>query len=90
MIALERTRTSSPVSDAEIAQAIRGAAVPGAFMWCSPGYVDVAVRDGDVVLTGEVESADVAEALVAAVERVPGVRSVTSRLRIPEPVRDGV
>jgi CBS domain-containing protein len=68
-------------SDAELEREIREDVVAGAFLWCSPGHVRVEVSEGDVVLTGEVESRDVAEMLAATVERVPGVLSVRSELR---------
>jgi CBS domain-containing protein len=67
-------------SDAELEREIRQDIVAGAFSWASPGYVRVEVSDGDVTLTGAVESDDVAELLLSMVERVPGVLSVRSEL----------
>jgi CBS domain-containing protein len=49
--------------------------------WLSPGEVDVAVTDGNVVLSGSVGTPQVADSLVAFAERTPGVVSVESRLR---------
>lgn len=69
-------------SDEEIEREIEHDIVPGAFLWCSPGYVDTSVHAGDVVLTGTVESEDVARLLLASVEHVPGVLSVRSELRV--------
>ena len=69
-------------SDDEIRGEIEHEVVPSAFLWCSPGYVRDDVRHGDVVLSGTVESEEVAELLVAAVARVPGVVSVHSHLEV--------
>jgi CBS domain-containing protein len=68
--------------DDEIRREIEHEVVPSAFLWCSPGYVQDDVRHGDVVLSGTVESDEVAEALVDAVARVPGVVSVRSNLEV--------
>jgi CBS domain-containing protein len=68
--------------DAELEEEIEHDALRGAFLWCSPGYVDAVVEDGNVVLTGSVESEDVAQLIVRSVEQVPGVLSVTSELRV--------
>jgi CBS domain-containing protein len=46
----------------------------------SPEVVNVAVSDGEVTVTGEVESEDVADLLVAHVKRVPGVLGVNNQL----------
>jgi CBS domain-containing protein len=57
-------------------------ALAGAFMWCSPGYVHVHAVDGDVLLTGRVESDDVAWMVEEAAKRVLGVLSVRSELEV--------
>ena len=67
-------------SDEELEREIREEVVAGAFSCYSPGYVRVEVVDGDVALTGKVESSDVAELVGAGVRRVPGVLSVRSEL----------
>jgi CBS domain-containing protein len=72
-------------SDAELERELREGVLPGGFLWCSPGRVDVQVADGEVTLVGEVESEDVAQLLARLVERVPGVVSVRSELRWPAP-----
>lgn len=71
-------------SDTELEREIRENVVVGAFSWASPGFVRAEVSDGDVTLTGAVESDDVAELLVSMVERVPGVLSVRSELERTE------
>lgn len=67
-------------TDPELEREIRDEVLTGAFLWCSPGHVGVEVLEGDVLLTGVVESQDVAELLVWMTERVPGVLSVRSEL----------
>jgi osmotically-inducible protein OsmY len=68
-------------SDQELEREIREDVVGGAFLWCSPGYVKVDVRGGEVTLSGEVESEDVVTLLVSGAERVLGVRSVRNELK---------
>jgi hypothetical protein len=68
-------------SDHELEREIREDVVGGAFLWCSPGYVKVDVRGGEVTLSGEVESEDVVALLVSGAERVLGVRSVRNELK---------
>jgi CBS domain-containing protein len=64
-------------SDKQIASEIRED-VLYRVLWIEPGRVEVVVRDGDVTLSGELEtSADVA-VLERLVEKVPGVVSVRS------------
>ena len=46
----------------------------------TPFDVRLEVADGDVILSGRVESTDIAELIVAGAERVPGVLSVRSDL----------
>jgi CBS domain-containing protein len=54
--------------------------VIGRDFWIAPGAVQVEVHDGEVTLSGSVESPATAEALPEAVRKVPGVVSVTSEL----------
>lgn len=68
-------------SDQDLEREIREDVVGGAFLWCSPGYVKVDVRGGEVTLSGEVESEDVVALLVSGAERVLGVRSVRNELK---------
>jgi CBS domain-containing protein len=49
-------------------------------LWIDPDRVQVMVEDGNVVLSGTVDTADQAESLVAFAESIPGVVSVESRL----------
>lgn len=65
--------------DAEIERDIRQ---NGALhrLWIDPDQVHVTVEDGNVVLSGTVETPDQAESLVAFAESTPGVVSVESRL----------
>jgi CBS domain-containing protein len=65
--------------DAEIERDIRQ---NGALhrLWIDPDEVQVTVEDGNVVLSGTVETPDQAESLVAFAESTPGVVSVESRL----------
>ena len=66
-------------SDEQIAVEIRED-VLHRVLWVEPGRIEVAVRDGDVTLSGELEtSADVA-VLERLVEKVPGVVSVRSNV----------
>lgn len=65
--------------DKEIEQDIREDVMLRSF-WMAPGEVDVTVRDGEVKLTGTVESSLVLELLPEAVQRVPGVVGVRSHL----------
>jgi CBS domain-containing protein len=66
-------------SDAEIEREIREDVIVGS-LWMSPNDVDVEVHDGEVTLSGTVETPLVAELLPQQVERVPGVLSVRSDL----------
>jgi osmotically-inducible protein OsmY len=77
-------------SDAEIERAIREDVVGEAFLWCSPGYVDIEVSEGRVTLRGEVESADVLVLITTGAAKVPGVLVVRSELTVagaPSPAR---
>jgi len=65
--------------DDEIAEEIRSAGVLQR-LWVDPAQVDVTVEDGNVVLAGAVDTPELADSLVAFVERTPGVVSVESRL----------
>ena len=66
-------------SDEEIALDIRDDVLLGTF-WITPGDVDVTVRNGEVTLRGTVESDLLTQLLPEAVQRVPGVVRVKSRL----------
>lgn len=65
--------------DQEIAREITDEIVGRAF-WQPRESVQVDVKDGEVVLGGEVENEATAKGLPTAVERVPGVVSVSSML----------
>lgn len=49
-------------------------------LWIDPDGLDIRVQDGDVTLSGTVETRTGAEVVDAYVRRVPGVMSVTSSL----------
>ena len=49
-------------------------------LWIEPSSVNVEVRDGEVLLSGEVETQTDAEVMPTLVQRVPGVVSVRSKL----------
>ena len=66
-------------SDEEIALDIRDDVLLGTF-WITPGDVDVSVRHGEVTLRGAVESDLLVELVSEAVQRVPGVVRVKSKL----------
>ena len=65
--------------DDEIERDIRDA---GALrrLWIDPQQVEVAVEDGNVVLSGTVDTPELADAVIAFAEHTPGVVSVESRL----------
>lgn len=65
--------------DDEIAEEIRDDVIEGGF-WEPPDSVTVVVEDGQVVLSGNVQSHVVASGIPRAVLRVPGVVSVESNL----------
>jgi osmotically-inducible protein OsmY len=44
------------------------------------GSIDIQARQGEIVLSGPIAQAELA-ACVRAVRRIPGVRSITNRLR---------
>jgi CBS domain-containing protein len=71
--------------DEEIEREIRDEILVRAH-WIPPGDVQVTVDKGHVRLQGAVETPDLAESVRFFVERVPGVVSVDSRLRSPDPV----
>ena len=50
--------------------------------WIPEGRVAVTVRDGEVTLTGTVESDLITEFLPESIQRVPGVVAVQSQLRV--------
>ena len=70
-------------SDEEIAAEIREDVLRRA-LWIEPETVAVVVEDGEVRLSGEVETKADAELIPSFVQRVPGVVSVLSKLRWPE------
>jgi CBS domain-containing protein len=67
-------------SDQEIASEIREDVIRRT-LWIAPETVEVTVENGEVRLTGEVETKADAELIPAFVQRVPGVVSVLSKLR---------
>jgi CBS domain-containing protein len=72
-------------SDEEIEREIREEVLLRSY-WIPEGKVEVAVRDGEVTLTGTVESDLLTELLPESIQHVPGVVAVQSQLRIrPEP-----
>jgi CBS domain-containing protein len=70
-------------SDEEIWQEIESDALIRSY-WRRPGAYDVAVSDGEVTLTGKVDSKEHAKLIEAFVDRVPGVVGVNARLRWEE------
>jgi CBS domain-containing protein len=70
-------------SDEEIAKEIREDVIFRT-LWIAPESVEVAVEDGNVRLSGEVETKADAELIPAFAQRVPGVVSVLSKLRWQE------
>lgn len=67
-------------SDEEIVREIREDVLRRA-LWIEPDSVTVVVEDGEVRLSGEVETKADAELIPSFVQRVPGVVSVLSKLR---------
>lgn len=70
-------------SDDVLAQEIREEALLRRF-WVGPSAVALEVDDGNVLLEGRVDNEELAEAIVAYTERVPGVVSVESKLTWPK------
>jgi CBS domain-containing protein len=70
-------------SDAEIADEIREDVIRRT-LWIAPDSIEVEVEDGEVRLSGEVETKADAELIPAFVQRVPGVVAVLSKLRWPD------
>jgi CBS domain-containing protein len=66
-------------SDGQIAEEIREDIVRR-ILWAEPGAVEVTVHEGEVELTGELDSKSEADLLTAFVERVPGVVSLRSEV----------
>lgn len=60
-------------------------------LWLDPGAVEVEVRDGTVLLTGEVRTRSDAALLERLVTRVPGVVQVDAKLhwRVDDSTRKG-
>ncbi len=69
-------------SDEEVAREIREDVLRQT-LWIEPERVTVVVEDGEVRLSGEVETKADAELIPSFVQRVPGVVSVLSKLRWP-------
>jgi CBS domain-containing protein len=67
-------------SDAEVEQEIREDVIRRT-LWIEPDTIIVQVEDGEVRLSGEVETKSDAELIPTFVQRVPGVVSVLSKLR---------
>ena len=67
-------------SDAEVEQEIREDVIRRT-LWIEPDTIVVQVEDGEVRLSGEVETKSDAELIPTYVQRVPGVVSVLSKLR---------
>jgi len=65
--------------DDEIAKEIRDAGVLQR-LWLDPEQVRVTVHGGNVVLSGKVDTPELADSLVTFAEQTPGVVSVESRL----------
>jgi predicted transcriptional regulator len=66
--------------DEDVAREIREDVIQRT-LWIEPAEVRVEVSDGEVRLSGEVDSKSDAELIPRFVERVPGVTSVLSKLR---------
>ena len=66
-------------SDSEIERDIREEVLLRSF-WIPDGDIEVVVRNGEVALTGTVESALLTELLPEAIRRVPGVVGVQAKL----------
>jgi CBS domain-containing protein len=71
-------------SDAEIAREIRED-VLGRSLWIAPNAVQIDVENGEVRLSGRVETEADAELIPTFVQRVPGVVSVLSKIRSIDP-----
>lgn len=68
-------------SDEEIALDVREDVLLRSF-WMTPGEVEVSVRNGEVSLTGTVESDLLAQIIPETVQRVPGVVRVKPKLAV--------
>ena len=66
-------------SDEQIAAEIRED-VLYRVLWIEPGRIEIAVRDGDVTLCGELETSSDVAVLERLVEKVPGVVSIRSHV----------
>lgn len=67
-------------SDAEVEQEIRDDVIRRT-LWIEPDTIHIEVADGEVRLSGEVQTKSDAELIPAFVQRVPGVVGVLSKLR---------
>lgn len=70
------------VDDVTIEHRVLGDALPAAGV--SAHKVEVEVDDGVVMLQGEVDGSERADALVQKVAEIPGVRDVAAMLRVSE------
>jgi CBS domain-containing protein len=66
-------------SDEELAQEIREGVIEHA-LWLDPESIQVGVRDGEVELSGQVDTKSDAQLMPELVEGIPGVVSVLSKL----------
>jgi len=73
-------------SDAEVEAEIREEVIRRT-LWIEPATIRIEVDEGEVRLSGEVETKTDAEMLPTYVQRVPGVVAVLSKLRWREPDR---
>jgi CBS domain-containing protein len=53
-------------------------------LWVGPSAVTLEVDDGNVLLEGRVDNEELADAIVAYTERIPGVVSIDSKLTWPK------
>jgi len=73
-------------TDTEIDAEIRKELISRTF-WLEPGELDLVVRDGEVTISGEVDTKSDAELLPELIAQVPGVVSVTPQLTWKLPVK---
>jgi CBS domain-containing protein len=69
--------------DAEIERDIRRGGMLQR-LWMDPESLEVQVEQGNVLLSGEVDTEDLATSIVAYAEQIPGVVSIESRLTWPD------
>jgi CBS domain-containing protein len=73
-------------TDEEIAAEIRQDVIERV-LWAPPGRIEVVVRDGEVGLTGRLETETEVEVLEQLVAKIPGVVAVSSRVTFPREER---